>query len=147
MTSKLTASVLALALAGAVFAPQQAAAGNDEWATAGKILAGVVGVSVLNNHLKDRNVDYQTRTRYYRPKSRCRPQVTHRETVYVTRPVVEVEPEPVYTPAPVQGPVVVHLEEGRRLFQPRVRGATAYLQVWSEVCAEWVSIKEYPSIY
>lgn len=170
MTRNLTASVLALVLFAAVATPQHAHAGNDEWSTAGKILAGVVGLSVLSQMHQDSNQhrathrNRSTRTEYRHRSSpfrnNCRqPAVVQHETVYVSQParpapcitpapyVAPARPAPRYVPDLSEGPVVVSLEDGRRLFQPRIRGAKAYMQVWSEVTSEWITIKEYPSIY
>ena len=96
----------------------------------------------------------------YRPSYNYRHQPTYYHTevirpvptpVYHTTTVVR-EPVPVYTPAPApvvsgSNPVVVPLENGRRLFQPRIKGHVAYLQVYSEHSGSWVTLKEYPSLY
>jgi len=47
---KMAAAVLAVALAAALAAPA-AHAGQREWATAGKILTGVIGLTILGNAL------------------------------------------------------------------------------------------------
>lgn len=44
-------------------------------------------------------------------------------------------------------PVIVTLEDGRRIYQPRVHGARAILQQWSDLEERWVDIREYPSVY
>ena len=43
--------------------------------------------------------------------------------------------------------IIVNLDEGRRLYQPKVKGEKAQLQVWSEIEQRWVPIKDYPSLY
>ena len=44
-------------------------------------------------------------------------------------------------------PIIVQLEDGRRLYQPAVHGHTAFIQVWSSVHNDWISIQEHPSIW
>ena len=133
--------------------PDTAQAGQREWATTGKILTGVVIGGLLSGSCA--------------PRPTCPPPVVYRQ------PVVWERPAPVYyrsyrptyvappcqvqvvetrsyrcEPAPVRTePIVVYLENGRRLYQPPVQGCSAYVQVWSEVDSRWVSIKEYPSLW
>lgn len=164
-----TAAILLLALA-----IPQASAGDKDWATAGKVLAGVVGFGFLHNalsgghhhHRSYRSTRYYsepcsstsytyTRRHDYRPYHRsytrtevyC-PPVT---PVYHTTSVVR-EPAPVIVPAPVPvpsspDPVIVNLEDGRRIYQPRIKGHVAYLQIYSEHSGSWLTLKEYPSLY
>ena len=49
----------------------------------------------------------------------------------------------------LQGPATSapNLEEGRRLYQPKVKGEKAQFQVWSEIEQRWIPIKDYPSLY
>jgi hypothetical protein len=61
-------------------------------------------------------------------------------------PVCEIR-QVVVIEQPRTEPIIQYLEDGRRIYQPPVRGCTAYLQIWSEVSREWVSIREYPSIW
>ena len=68
--------------------------------------------------------------RQYRAPARSR---YHTKTVYQSRRTNDL--------------VIVNLEDGRRICQRRIRGASAYLQIWSDVDEEWVSIREYPSIW
>jgi hypothetical protein len=154
----------------------QASASDEDWATAGKILAGVVGLGVLHNAFSDghnhyrsyrsttyyssnrsypscRSSSYSYRPSYsyrYRPTTYYRTEVMRpvRAPVYHTTTVVR-EPAPVIAPAPPlsQEPVVVSLENGRRLYQPRIKGHVAYLQIYSEHSRSWVNLKEYPSLY
>ena len=44
-------------------------------------------------------------------------------------------------------PVIIQLEDGRRLFQPAIHGHPAFIQVWSSIQNEWISITEHPSIW
>lgn len=44
-------------------------------------------------------------------------------------------------------PVIVYLESGRRLYQPRLRGHVAFIQIWSSYNQTWVTIGEHPSIW
>lgn len=139
-------------------APQQAQAGDKGWSTAGKILTGIVIGGILADHCVARPVARET-VYYSGPVCPPRPAVhwRHHETrvvlppppppppvivtrVYEVTRVVQVEP-------PREEPVIRYQDDGSRLFQPPIRGHTAYLQVWSEVNREWVSIKEYPSIW
>ena len=44
--------------------------------------------------------------------------------------------------------IVIELEAGvRRLYQPKVKGAAAQIQIWSDIEKRWVAIKEYPSLF
>ena len=157
-------------LAAAAVQPQVCQAGQKEWATAGKILTGVVVAGILSDMCSTRTVTY-TRSavvapapvmhhRYvaasyvarppcpvqsWAPVSRCEQRV-----VECPPPVVEYRPPVVVCapPAPVRTePIVVYTVDGQRLYQPAVHGHAAYVQVWSAVQGEWVSIREYPSIW
>lgn len=134
-------------------APKPVQAGEREWATAGKILTGVVVAGMLTEHCFARPAvkeivyerprcfpdDHAERWRHCRPPARvCLP--PPRAPVYEIRKVVVIE-------QPRMEPIIQYLEDGRRIYQPPVRGCKAYLQVWSEVNNEWVSIREYPSIW
>ncbi len=65
---------------------------------------------------------------------------------------------PIYVSTPPSGidywdsqwppdPVIVYLESGRRLFQPRLRGHMAFIQIWSSYNHTWVTIGQHPSIW
>ncbi|MFT5127977.1 MAG: hypothetical protein ACI8W8_001585 [Rhodothermales bacterium] len=96
-------------------------------------------------------------TYYQREVIRPVPTPVYHTTTVVreSAPVYRPAPAPVYVPAApapaptVSGsnPVVVPLENGRRLLQPRIKGHVAYLQVYSEHSGSWVTLKEYPSLY
>ncbi len=60
LSTKFSSTQLATALGGTALlalAPVHATAGDKEWATAGKVLAGAVAVDVLSNHLPDNRRD------------------------------------------------------------------------------------------
>lgn len=111
------------AIAVTVSGTQQAAAGDKEWATAGKVLTGVVAATVLAKTVHHHNprvqtpVYTQTTTTYSSPAYRhTTPVIVQQPVVYRTAPVV-VQQRVVYQPAPVvvhrpvvyyPAPVVVH---------------------------------------
>jgi len=172
-TKLLLTAAAAAAWMTACVLPGSTYAGDKDWARAGKILAGITVLGIANEvysdkkrnrHARDRHsrreeVRYVQPVRYestavercdtYRPQRvrhhsrghershyRARSHVTHhapRTTVYESRRIDDL--------------VVIDLEEGRRICQRRVRGATAYLQIWSELDDKWVSIRTYPSIW
>jgi hypothetical protein len=143
---KTVAAGLAGLMMAAASVPGSAQAGQREWATAGKILTGVVVGGVIMDAARSRPV--QREIVYERPVYR-HPVVQRRYMApRCEAPVVRYCPPPRIEREPVcQEPITLHLGEGRRLFQPRVHGHTAYIQVWSELNGDWVSIKEYPSIW
>ncbi len=131
-------------------------AGDREWATAGKILTGVVAANVIGDlFCSSRSVTverhvYRTYPKvttihhrrpmvksytYYESRN-CppKPEISYRTIEYKTQPVCSEL-------------VIVNIEDGRRIIQPRIHGATAYLQVYSKVSCDWVTIEEYPSIW
>ena len=75
---------------------QTVSAGDREWATAGKILTGLVAAQVISRAIEPAPVVYQAR---YYPA----PPVYTQAPVYVTppQPVYYAPPQPVYAPAPV----------------------------------------------
>jgi len=103
----LAVGVVALFLA---VQPQAARAGDDEWATAGKILAGVVGAHILVNglpHYGGGVTVHETRVSYA-PRTYCPP----------PRAVVQYYP----VRRVVRRPVVGHHTRGRR----RCQGGCGY---------------------
>ena len=97
---------------------------------------------------------------YITPRSRVAPQPSRVEVhnyYYGTNAPANAKPAPAAPATPAAaGPtmdagdvntVILNIEEGRRIIQPRTRGAKAYLQVWSDLEKKWLSVKEYPSIY
>lgn len=154
----------ALILVGTLGIPQKARAGDHEWSTAGKILTGLVAFQVLGGIIKHeqgihrRTAVSQSRSIYNstprRTPRHCRPAIdwrpaprsVHQRPCPRTRTIiVEKTCRPVVRHR--SKPIIVKLEDGRRLYQPRVHGHKAFLQVFSEVSGEWVSIREYPSIW
>ena len=167
-------TVMAIGMAGILAAaavqPQACQAGQKEWATAGKILTGVVVAGILSDMCSTRTATYAqsamvvparvAERRYVATPCVARPPCPVRPWPRVTRceprvvecrpPVLECQPPVVEyrPPVPVRTePIVVYTVEGQRLYQPAVHGHSAYVQVWSEVSGEWVSIREYPSIW
>lgn len=55
--------------------------------------------------------------------------------------------EVIYSSRCYSSPIIVMLENGQRLYQPAVHGHPAYIQVWSSIHNDWISIKEHPSIW
>jgi hypothetical protein len=146
-------------LAAAVCVPRPATAGQKEWATAGKILTGVVVAGLLADACMARPAYVQsevtvTRPVYerrvvsttYHPRPHCT-FVRPAPRVIVERQVVVQAPPPPPPPPPRTEPIVIYQADGRRLYQPPVHGHKAFIQVYSEMTGEWVSIKEHPSIW
>jgi hypothetical protein len=131
-----TGCVVVMLVAAVVGLPGTCGAGQREWATTGKILTGFVIGGILGSACHAQPAYTRTEVVYERP-------------VYVTRYVERVCPRPVCSETVVvrTQPIVVYLADGRRIYQPAVHGCAAYIQVWSEVTGEWVSVKQYPSIW
>jgi len=137
--------------------------GYTGWATAGALIAGLAIGSIATESCSPR-VTYYTPT-YYRPVYITPPV----QTIYVTQPVetrvVYTTPQAVSYPTTViqqpgvvqqggvvqqtviQSPIIRDLGNGRRLYQDPVKGAPAYLQAWSSIRNEWVSLEEQPSLW
>ncbi|MCF7838489.1 MAG: hypothetical protein K9N49_07645 [Candidatus Marinimicrobia bacterium] len=149
------------ALVGAI--PPAAQAGQKEWATAGKILTGVVAYQALQGVLSPSHTERVTTTtvvHHPAPVYRAR---SVRTTTYRTRraplpyrhhPV----PAPGYCPSPAPpvvihhsypppAPITVYQSGHRRLYQPAVPGHPAFVQQWSPWENRWVTIQDHPSIW
>lgn len=122
------------------------------WATAGALIAGIAIGSIARDSCTPR-VTYYT-PRCYQPTYVSQPV----QTVYVTQPVetrvVYTAPQVVTVPQTTvieqqvaQNPIIRDLGNGRRLYQAPVKGAPSYLQAWSTVRNEWVSLEEQPSMW
>lgn len=146
MKTMVAAGMAGLMMATAALPGGTAQAGQREWATAGKILTGVViGGAILNAcapHVTKAEVVYERSGHRPEPRRgfqgppRCEP------------PVMRSCPPPrVERRVVCDEPIVRYMGDGRRLFQPRVHGHVAFIQVWSDMADEWVSIKEHPSIW
>lgn len=156
MTLALTA-----ALVVTMVTPQVATAGNKEWATAGKILAGVTAYHVLSDGGRGHHQSVRVEEHYtYRD--------THRPPSY---PVYYGSSYGCGSPRSYQyssvshyyedlcggcrhprpsctcGPVIIQISECRRLYQPRIRGHVSYLQEWDECRREWCTIGIRDSIW
>jgi hypothetical protein len=44
-------------------------------------------------------------------------------------------------------PVIIDTADGRRLYQPRIHGHPAFIQVWSDYHGEWIIVSQHPSIW
>lgn len=143
-----------------LFGTSTGIAGDREWSTAGKILTGLVAAHVISDVVvADRGSYNRTKSRWSIPKRRsnysCKPQKRkHRKQFYSRRnhrsTIASERSSNLHSGFVVpecDDYVIVRIENGRRIIQPRVRGVTAYLQVYSKVCNEWVTIEEYPSIW
>ena len=169
-------ALVALAVLVATAMPATTFAGDKEWATAGKILTGVIGLKVLQG-AHDRHHDSRHQREVYQ-STRCRTVPTYRTTYRqsyshgqncactrcrppapVCQPQTVIIREYVPAPAPVREPVreyvpvapkcntpiVSQINSTRRIFQPKIRGHVAYLQILDQ--GEWITLREYPSIY
>ncbi|HCN07620.1 MAG TPA: hypothetical protein DIT01_06770 [Lentisphaeria bacterium] len=163
--TRIMTPIIALAIIAAFCCiPRTAEAGDKEWATAGKILTGLVVLDALTdaNHRyygnryanvrheqpqqtyrRNRNRGTTARTTTYRrQRSNWRdrydsPRVNTRWPVYRTE-TYECRTDP----------VIRYIEYGtRRIYQPRIRGHVAYVQRWSSCDNNWVTIGTCESIY
>lgn len=101
---------ICLALAGMVCQP--AMAGDKEWATAGKILTGVVGASILADALDNGGGYYQ------------RPAPSYRYAAPAAAPVYQYETaRPIYYNSRSLSPYPSHYDE-----YPRYGGTTVYYE-------------------
>ena len=145
MNTKLIVGALTVLTGSQLLTASPAAAGNREWATAGKILTGVVVGQVLFNGLGNQCNDQRTvyverYTTYGYPPPPPPPPVyqEYRRTYYC--------PPPPPCPPP-RGPIVVYQDADRRLYQPPVRGHPAVVQEWSACEDRWVYMEGQPSVY
>jgi hypothetical protein len=106
------ATLTALAIFGG--SSQRAFAGDREWATAGKVLTGVVAGSVLLKALQPAPVYYQPVTYYSVPVVQAPP------PVYVQSAPVYVQSAPVVLSAPpiVMSPRIVYAQPAPIYFAP-----------------------------
>ncbi len=87
-----TKVIAVLMVVGMIFISKPSFAGDEEWATAGKVLAGVVGFGILTNaiadhHCYESHYDYYSPAPVYRPAPVCYyPERPVYRTTYVTRP-------------------------------------------------------------
>ena len=133
----------------------QAHAGQKEWATAGKILTGVVAATVIHQAIQPQVVHVR-----HAPPPQHRSRVTHVRTTYrhppsyggthYRRTTTTRRVTTYYRPAPVpicRGPVIIQLDRHTRLYQSRVYGHTAWVQNWCPHTRTWVSVRHHPSIW
>ena len=140
----------------AIVQPAIVQAGQKEWATAGKILTGVVATSVITDaftartHVEPRRVGPSSF-----PHDRGVPGRTPRISPPRPCPIdrFRARPQPPawsyrHLHMPTSYPaIIVQKEPGQRLYQPAVHGHPAYLQVWSARENRWISIQTHPSIW
>lgn len=143
MKKMVTAGVAGLMMVAAGM-PATAQAGHREWETAGKILTGAVIGGIIHSACTApspaRPVFYEHREyrHFQRPDG----------PPHCVRPPVPPCPPPRHDVMPsCRGPIILNMEDGRRLYQPPEQGHVAYIQVWSSVSKQWISIAEYPSIW
>ena len=94
-------AIFSLAAVGAA-SVQTAAAGDREWATAGKVLTGLVAAHTLARVLEPAPV-YQTTTYYAQP-----PVYVQTQPVYVQQPVTQPAPQIANAPTVGAAPAVVY---------------------------------------
>jgi len=144
--------------------PQAVEAGDKEWATAGKILTGLVVLGALTDANHRYYGNHYANVRYEQPQQRYRHRynrgTTTRRTTYkrlrsnwcdrYDSPRVSTR-WPVYRTETYEyrtDPVIRYIEYGtRRIYQPRIRGHVAYVQRWSSCDNNWVTIGTCESIY
>ncbi len=155
------AAVTATTLGAHVMMPTDVHGGQSEWATAGKILTGVVAARVIMNHGRHhrqhnyrhhgyrRSCHQHTRTQVYHVSP---PPVVHHTTVHHTTyhnpcPTTTIHHHHVHQPCIETGPVIIYRDSHQRVYQPRVHGHPAFVQVWSDCERRWVNTQTHPSVY
>ena len=153
---KLLTGCMAGVLGLAAGMPQAAMAGDREWSAAGKILTGVVAAHVVTRVFAARDGGGGGGCReYVVERPRCEPPPTVVRYYVPAQPVVvqaapPCPPPPVVVCAPesaIEDPIIVPMEGERRIYQPRIHGAQAYVQVWSDFEQRWVTIGKRPSVW
>jgi hypothetical protein len=148
--------MIATGMAGLMMAASMtgtAQAGHREWETAGKILTGVMIGTVVRDVCVPRltaTVTHCGRPSYRQPPAEWNDQAPprhHEPPRCEPRPMPRCPPPRIEREPACRGPIVLNMEDGRRLFQPPEHGHVAYVQVWSSMNRQWVSIAEYPSIW
>jgi len=177
-----TATLLTVLVTGALLQPQAAYAGDKEWATAGKILAGVTALHVFTKGFPIRSSQRHTtvirktvtrshgRSRHgYKslPIPKCTPRrrpsyhhrgryemnsrvykhphtSTHRYEVYSSVPDLT---DGEYTLHFTHESVYMDISKYERIYQPRIRGAVAYLQKRHHGSSSWTTKSTHPSIW
>ena len=150
-------------------------AGGKDWATAGKILTGVVAADILIDHLPAwQQPQLQCTMNTYRiVKDSPPPYVQYYQSdIYYSDVPIQVQPQPIViqmAPPPVaispsapaqpaaasstvalgnEEPSVIHLlSPTKRIYQPRIQGHKAYVQERVSPNHPWVTVEEYPSIW
>ena len=158
MKKSILSGTLIIILSIGFINPLTTYAGDKEWATAGKVLTGIIAANVIGDffvperYAKVSSADYYRQSNYKcRPKRRPYKNNRYSEKITWKKPIRYRRgrrTERSYrTVTKCSDPIIVHIQKGRRIYQPRVKGATAYLQVYSKVCKEWVNVEEYPSLW
>jgi hypothetical protein len=138
--------------------PKSSFAGDKEWAVAGKILTGIVAANFIGQVIDDSPYIERKRIRYSnnRYPVRRKGHKNFKKSYYDCEVKKRAYDRQIFRKKPrgftshsycSKDPIIVHIEGGRRIYQPGIRGATAYLQVYSKACNEWVTLEEYPSIW
>ncbi|MFT5239416.1 MAG: hypothetical protein ACI9X0_000376 [Kiritimatiellia bacterium] len=160
-----TILILAAAVTTQMVATPMAQAGDSEWATAGKILAGAAALHVFSGdrHHNDVYVEqhaYRSRghhqPRLYSSGSSCG--TSRRVTTYTSRynshdrSHRRVRENRCDTCNHLRsqcscGPVVISLCKDRRVYQPRIRGHIAYIQEWRSCDNRWTTVRTCASIW
>jgi hypothetical protein len=148
-------------------------AGQSEWATAGKILTGVVAVKVLGRIWQpapqtvvvappNSYVVYGSAAATPPPPPAvvCAPPEYSQATVILVNPenaavaptqTVAVVAQAASSNAPVvideTSSIMMYNGPEERVIQPKIHGHKAYLQAWSEIHRAWVTLKEHESIW
>jgi len=161
----MTATCLAAVALAATSSPR-AAAGDEEWATAGKILTGVVITHLLTNGLPyDATVSGS-----YTTVSSCRREIrTHAggDSYWRSSSCRRLHRDSSRHPAlrrphhsghskwdigpkhgsPACGAVIHQVDRHTRLYQPRVHDHPAFIQKRPFHGHPWVTVREHPSIW
>jgi hypothetical protein len=155
--------VSAVVVGLALVAAPRARAGDQEWAVVGKILTGVVAAHILFGEPEIRAtrtvVVHREPVRMVYAPRRCPPRVVVPPRYHHDRgrPYGHMKEEKgrhcrshqryERCDRPYGGAVIRQLSRTRRIYQPRVRGHVAFIQVRSHHGHEWATVGECRSIW
>lgn len=141
MKTELITAAMVITLGAALFVPQPAQAGDKEIAAA---FAGFAAAAAWMNHHqqseREQACEVVPARHGYMPAQR-------RGIAYSPSRRYPARGSTYRRCAPPLGPVVRYSTPQRRVYQPRVHGHPAYVQVWSPRRRAWISVGRHPSIW
>lgn len=154
-TRNIISGLIVAGLSAGMMMPQPAAGRQKDWATAGKILAGVVIGSALHQAVHTTPSRHSTVV-VHAPPSQHRHPGSSRTGIHHSRSSMTYSrgrpsSTRTYRPATCRTarvhPIIVDAGCGRRLYQPPVRGHQALVQRRCRRSGSWITIGTHPSIW